>query len=470
MKTTFQKALFASAALLTLGATFTASAAEKNCDELVAGDIQIVGFSPGVLADGAAPEDVAGERGFIVLRNMTADDIVLQNDENLAGYCAVSFANATGTVTEAQLKARGLNAADGNLWATGADYVIAIDQRYSGAAGFGSSSAVNGVLGLTSNADALHPASGAIKIHAGEDASAPVIASVSYGESDDEASSPTITMPSSLVVFAANERVIEHYNQRGDFWTAGDAYDDEDPAVYPWAVFAFDTPVCGDGLAHDDTTAEGFCDDGNNVDGDGCSSICLVETGFTCDHSGDDSLCATECGDGIVAGDEACDDGNTDSGDGCSDTCVVEAGFTCEEETATSPSVCTEDEDETPGEEPVCGNGKIEAPEACDDGNTVDGDGCSATCTIEAGYGCTGEPSTCTRVDSPAVCGNGVVEAGEECDGQTGCTDTCAWEIVTTGGKIGSCAAASSTGIGGAALALAMGLGLVALRRRDEDA
>lgn len=31
----------------------------------------------------------------------------------------------------------------------------------------------------------------------------------------------------------------------------------------------------------------------------------------------------------------------------------------------------------------VCGNGIGEQPEACDDGNTVDGDGCSATCQLE---------------------------------------------------------------------------------------
>jgi cysteine-rich repeat protein len=31
----------------------------------------------------------------------------------------------------------------------------------------------------------------------------------------------------------------------------------------------------------------------------------------------------------------------------------------------------------------VCGNGKLEAGEECDDGNTVSGDGCSCTCTIE---------------------------------------------------------------------------------------
>jgi cysteine-rich repeat protein len=31
----------------------------------------------------------------------------------------------------------------------------------------------------------------------------------------------------------------------------------------------------------------------------------------------------------------------------------------------------------------VCGNGTIESPEECDDGNTVSGDGCSSTCQGE---------------------------------------------------------------------------------------
>jgi len=33
---------------------------------------------------------------------------------------------------------------------------------------------------------------------------------------------------------------------------------------------------------------------------------------------------------------------------------------------------------------PVCGNGVQESGEQCDDGNTVDGDGCGSTCTVEA--------------------------------------------------------------------------------------
>ena len=43
----------------------------------------------------------------------------------------------------------------------------------------------------------------------------------------------------------------------------------------------------------------------------------------------------------------------------------------------------------------VCGNGVAELPEVCDDGNNTDGDGCSATCTLEMGGvidACPGQP------------------------------------------------------------------------------
>lgn len=55
----------------------------------------------------------------------------------------------------------------------------------------------------------------------------------------------------------------------------------------------------------------------------------------------------------------------------------------------------------------VCGNGTLEAPELCDDGNLIDGDLCDSNCT-------------------PTGCGNGVVTAGEECDdGNTISGDCC---------------------------------------------
>lgn len=43
------------------------------------------------------------------------------------------------------------------------------------------------------------------------------------------------------------------------------------------------------------------------------------------------------CGDGIREGAEICDDGNKIDGDGCSSECKVESGWTC---TPTSPSRC----------------------------------------------------------------------------------------------------------------------------------
>jgi len=36
----------------------------------------------------------------------------------------------------------------------------------------------------------------------------------------------------------------------------------------------------------------------------------------------------------------------------------------------------------------ACGNGVLAAPETCDDGNVISGDGCTSTCTIESGCTC----------------------------------------------------------------------------------
>lgn len=35
------------------------------------------------------------------------------------------------------------------------------------------------------------------------------------------------------------------------------------------------------------------------------------------------------------------------------------------------------------------------ATEGCDDGNLVNYDGCSATCTVESSFSCSGSPSVC---------------------------------------------------------------------------
>lgn len=57
----------------------------------------------------------------------------------------------------------------------------------------------------------------------------------------------------------------------------------------------------------------------------------------------------------------------------------------------------------TPEPDPICGDGIISAVEACDDGNTGAGDGCSSACTVEPGYACSGQPSVCsTTLTDPA--------------------------------------------------------------------
>ncbi|MEK6922271.1 MAG: DUF4215 domain-containing protein [Nanoarchaeota archaeon] len=114
-----------------------------------------------------------------------------------------------------------------------------------------------------------------------------------------------------------------------------------------------------------------------------------------------------ECGDGrIDPVEEACDDGNTASGDGCSASCQKEEGWICNG----GPSICSEN----------CGDGKIVGGERCDDRNKGNGDGCNADCRIESGWSCSGEPSVCQK------CGNGIREGNEVCDdGNTAPGDGC---------------------------------------------
>ncbi|MBL8913767.1 MAG: DUF4215 domain-containing protein, partial [Archangium sp.] len=85
------------------------------------------------------------------------------------------------------------------------------------------------------------------------------------------------------------------------------------------------------------------------------------------------SMCTSTCGDGLKAGNEPCDDGDLMGGDGCSATCTTEVGWSC---TGTMPSVCVM-------RTQVCGDGFVDAPEQCDDNNTRSVDGCSSTCRTE---------------------------------------------------------------------------------------
>ncbi|HTR54564.1 MAG TPA: DUF4215 domain-containing protein [Kofleriaceae bacterium] len=192
--------------------------------------------------------------------------------------------------------------------------------------------------------------------------------------------------------------------------------------------------ACGDGF----TTPPEECDDGNNVNSDGCDTDCM----FSCVSTDPTRDCtpADAC-----AGQGTCND----TTHVCSPGTQLVDGTAC----GTGNDFCKAGTCTMP----VCGNGVIERGEICDDG-PLDGtrlDGCSASCT----YVCTnpqtdcGTPPacdawTCTSAhtcqlvadDSQdtnscgsgfvcnggscaapgAMCGNGILEPGEQCDFGTG--------------------------------------------------
>jgi fibro-slime domain-containing protein len=192
---------------------------------------------------------------------------------------------------------------------------------------------------------------------------------------------------------------------------------------------------CGDGVVELDIGEQ--CDDGNTVSGDGCSSLCQIEANWVCPVPDAPCIYTVVCGDGKVQGNETCDDGNTVSGDGCSSTCQVEPGWKC----PTPDTKCIAK---------ACGDGIIAGNEQCDDGNTVSGDGCSATCQVEAGWACVANPTPPpASVCHQTTCGDGIKEGSEECDdGNTipydGCSPTCTIEPHCSGG---TCTAVCGDGL-----------------------
>lgn len=239
---------------------------------------------------------------------------------------------------------------------------------------------------------------------------------------------------------------------------------------------------CGNGKV--DTGEE--CDDGNPFKGDGCEPDCrfscvasdstrncqstndCIASG-TCDATTHEcspllpkaagTACMTTdncvqgnciapiCGDGIKGPGEACDDGNGSNTDSCTTQClpVCKAATDC---TAKPPpcraaacdgGACGTKADSTlegmscGSSNAVCKNGActagtcgdrlLDAGEQCDDGNTVDGDGCDSDCL----YSCSSNTDcddlnpcngveTCAATDTGKMCQPGTPEAdGTNC-------------------------------------------------------
>lgn len=194
-----------------------------------------------------------------------------------------------------------------------------------------------------------------------------------------------------------------------------------------WHVFLFISvfilfPACSSGLV-DDKGIGGSSGGTSSSGGIGGTvttttpAIILPDAGPVDTHhsSADVPSRGVACGNGFLTADEACDDGNTLSGDGCIDTCRgVEPGFSCMLAGQPCRRVAK------------CGDKIVTQPELCDDGNLKDGDGCSGKCKLEMGYKCVGSPSVCSKT----VCGDGIAEGAESCDdGNTipfdGCSSRC---------------------------------------------
>jgi cysteine-rich repeat protein len=79
---------------------------------------------------------------------------------------------------------------------------------------------------------------------------------------------------------------------------------------------------------------------------------------------------------------------------------------------------------------PTCGDGGVDAPEVCDDGNVTGGDGCDATCSaVELNYQCPSNGGPCVT-----PCGDAMTLGTEQCDDGNvmngdGCDSACATEV-----------------------------------------
>lgn len=185
-------------------------------------------------------------------------------------------------------------------------------------------------------------------------------------------------------------------------------------------------PSCGDGVVDDQTETV-------DLDGDGLFDAVeqceQVSAGvFFCDDLCQEIL--INCGDGVQQRGEACDDGNTLSGDGCRNDCLKSE---------------------------ACGDGVLDSGEQCDNGDPAQGgfnsdvvsDACRTSCenprcgdnVVDTGEQC--EPPGSVNCSSLCFflnndCGNLILEPGETCDDGNvlngdGCRSNCTLEVCDDG-------------------------------------
>ena len=254
-----------------------------------------------------------------------------------------------------------------------------------------------------------------------------------------------------------------------DFW-ANDLPTNPGAPGYPGASLT-DQPYCGQGWypVYSRYLRNGCgngiielgedCDTGRLGENDGCSDVCLLETDS---DLGNINYNQAVCGNGIIELGEDCDTGDepdNNNTDGCTNNClatgsvigrslcgdnVIGIGEECDDadylycSSITTPANCTLGVDagcfscrELGADSNIwtaCSGVDCDTCQAnvnvCRPQN---GDGCSATCTLES------DTDTGNTNYNQSVCGNGKVEAGEECDvgnepnnnDADGCSDSC---------------------------------------------
>ena len=152
-------------------------------------------------------------------------------------------------------------------------------------------------------------------------------------------------------------------------------------------------PRCGNGIVEEGEE----CEDRNRIDTDRCTNKCTK----------------ARCGDGIVWDPvEECDDGNLIGTDACTHACnharcgdavVWEGVEDCDQgplNSDTRPNFCRTD-----CLLPSCGDRVTDRGEECDDGNTINGDGCEIDCSW-----------TCERFTQEIDCHDGLPCTDDICD------------------------------------------------------
>jgi cysteine-rich repeat protein len=219
----------------------------------------------------------------------------------------------------------------------------------------------------------------------------------------------TFVLPSAYASSTCGNQVVDI----GEAWDDGNFFNGDGCSSVCSIEFGYTCILNGGGYSDWFIWGDGFkkgseaWDDGNSIGGDGCDSTCQIELGYSWTGGSPTTadVCVTNWGDGLRIGTEIWDDANTNNGDGCDSTCQVELGYSWIGGSTTTMDIWA----------PICGDEYMNAPEEWDDGNSINGDGWDSTWKVEQNFICTPTGSNPASMCTP-ICGDGFRVGTEECD------------------------------------------------------